>query len=88
MLSTKQIPSSILLYWFSLNSWGMDFVLPGGNNNFIVIIHTLGPFGVDIITKGVEGVATDHKCLPALWYWGVLPYQGHSQVKDTDKSLE
>ena len=66
---------TILLYHFSSDSYGMDFILPGVTS-FVVIIGALGLFVVDIVTKGVKRVVTDHQCLPALQYKGEVPYGG------------
>ena len=52
----------------------MDFIPPGGDNSFVVIICALRLSGVDITTNVTEEVVTNHQCLPASWYKGVLPY--------------
>ena len=60
----------------------MDFILPVHNNSFMLIIKDS--------CKDMEGVVTDHQCLPALCGVGVLPLKGlgYSHVKDTNKSLQ
>ena len=80
----------ILLNWFTSDSEGTDFLLPGADNSFMVIIHALDPFlGIDS-SKSIEGVVTDHQCLSASHVDIALPLEGsgYLQVKDTNKSLQ
>ena len=60
---------------------GMDFILPGVTS-FVVIIGALSLFVVDIVTKGVKRVVTDHQCLPAQQYKGEVPYGGPRVLTD------
>ena len=54
----------------------MVLICLGMTNSFMVIIHALDPFSVDITKKAAERVAIDHYHLPASWYKGELPYRG------------
>ena len=48
-------------YQICLDSKGMDFILPGGDNSFVVIIHTLDPFIVIGMNKGMRGMSNNHQ---------------------------
>ena len=60
----------------------MDFILPVHNNSFMLIIKDS--------CKDMEGVVTDHQCLPALCIEGALPLEGlgYSLVEDKNKCLQ
>ena len=56
----------IIFIWITSVSRGADFVLPGGDNIFVIDIGALGLFwGLDT-SKGMERVVTNHQYLPAL----------------------
>ena len=58
----------------------MEIIIPGGHDSFMVNVHALGLFlGLDT-HKGMERVAADHQCLPALHEDRALPFedQGHA----------
>ena len=62
------------LLWICTITKGADFILPGGDNSSVVIIHALGPFFVIPTNEGAERVVTNHQCLPTSQYKGALPY--------------
>ena len=56
----------------------------------MVIIHALDLFLGTDSSKNIEGVVTDHQCLPTSHGEVALSLEGsvYSQVKDTNKSLQ
>ena len=70
LLKIKEVLFLTILELLPTVSKGTDFILPGGDNSFLVIPD---PFVVDITVEGSEIVVTDHQFLPAAQYKGVLP---------------
>ena len=67
-------------FWVISVSQGMEIIIPGGDDSFIVNVHALGLFlGLDT-HKGMERVATDHLCLPALHEDRVLHLEGQGHA--------